>query len=139
MSDVSLAVQKAVIAALRASPALAAVVGSRIYDAPPERLGSALAEGAFVALGNETGAPAIETDADEGFEITLSIEVWARRPSARPTVKRALRAIHDALHNAEPALEDGAVVIMRVIDTRTDPEPDGVTAHGRARLRVLTD
>jgi len=110
-------------------------VGDRVYDRAP---GSATFP--FAHLGPTLGGTEVETQSGEGWETVVTLEVWSRYAPGRKEAADALAAIHAALQNVDLSLSGGfAVVMLRLIDSRIMDEDDGVTTHGVARYRIVTD
>lgn len=134
MADSTLSVQAAVVAALKADAGVGAVVGDRIYDRAP---GSATFP--FVSLGPTLGGTEVETQGGEGWETVVTLDVWSRYAPGRKEAADALAAIHAALQNVDLSLSGFTVVMLRLIDSRLMSDEDGVTTHGVARYRIVTD
>src|SRR4051812_40258662 len=92
MSDPSLEMQAAVVAALKQSGALPAVVGARIYDSVPPN-----ATFPYVSLGDCQVLPD-KADCIDGAELSLQIDVWSRAvgyPEAKTIAKAILAKLDD--------------------------------------------
>ena len=98
MSDFSLELQQAIVAALKADAALVALV-TGIYYQPPHG-----AVKPYVSLGPEDW---VSDDADciQGYEGAVQIDVWSATVG-KPEAKRIANAVQDVLHGAELALDD---------------------------------
>lgn len=104
---VSGALQSAIFAALSGDANLAGLVGSHIYDALPAGDVPAL----YVRLGAETVRDASDASGS-GAAHFIAISVITTNPGFA-TAKAAAGAISDALHDAQLALERGALVSLR--------------------------
>lgn len=122
MSSPSLEMQGAIVARLRASAVLSALVGSRIYDAVPD-------DGVFpyvtVGEGDETSNDA---DCIDGFDLSLDIDVWSRAVGF-PEAKQISDEIRKALKSPDLILPTNALVEFRHRQTRFLRDPDGLTSH----------
>lgn len=131
MPDASLAVQAAIIGALRAAPAVTALVTNRIYDRPsPQAFMPYISSGPEdwqqtdgVGLLSHTGA--------------LQIDVWSVADGMTETARIA-NAVQDALHQKNLTLENGNLVMLLHRVTRYLTEADGQTTHAAMDFRALT-
>lgn len=133
MTEVSLAIQAAVIAALKDSNELTQLVGARVYDRVPES-----ARFPYVSLGPET---VIEDGADDcvtGFEVFTRIDCWSRAVG-RPECKNIAGAVFDALNNAALSVTGYNLLEFRHRLTRYQVDSDGLTQHGIVEFRSLID
>lgn len=129
MTDRTLEVQKAVVAALQGHPGFTAP----IYDRPPQDTAFP-----YVSLGSTLGQPDVETQGSEGFEISMTFDTWSREPG-RAEAADIMRDIYDVLHNSNLSLDAGGVV-MTILDTQQIiPDRDGLTTHGVQRFTFVTD
>ena len=133
MSDSTLALQAAVVAALGADVGVQALVAGRIYD-------RARADVAFpyVSVGPSQAEP-WDTDDTTGWEVFLQLDVWSRERGGAVECRQVMQAIHDALHRAELTVTGHDFVLGRLDSARTLDDPDGVTTHGVMRFRFVTD
>lgn len=136
MSDVSLALQAAIIAALKNASAITAIVGARVYDNVP--IGASFP---YVTYGEDQ---VIEDDADagecqiEGMEVFTSVHAWSRA-LGRVEVKRLGGAIREAIHNTALSVTGFRVHLIEHESTRYLRDPDGITSHGVVLFRALLD
>ena len=88
----ALALQAAVIAALRTDPGVAALVGARVYDEPPQ-------DGAFpyIRYGTDNLAPLRLSGECVDEDIAFSVEVHSRPVAGRVEAKRIAHAVRAAL------------------------------------------
>ena len=122
MASPSLEIQGAIVARLKATAAVTALVDTRVYDSVP-----AGASFPYITLGqgDETSD---DVDCVDGFEIALDIDVWSRAPGF-PEAKRISNEIRKALKNPPLAISDNALVYFNHRQTRTFRDPDGITSH----------
>jgi hypothetical protein len=131
VSDPSLALQKALVAALKTALAGAPVSG-RVFDrAPPD------APFPYVTLGemepNEDGADCID-----GVEIFFDIQVWTETVG-HPQAKAIGSAVKTALHEADLDLEGHALVGLYWRGTFYRREADGLSSSAIVQFRALTE
>lgn len=133
--DASLAVQTAVFARLAGDPALAGLIGGRLFDRRPEsRIFPHVVIGEAETLADDSATRA-------GQVHVLTLHVWSRY-RGRAEAKRILAALSAALHRQVPALAlagDMACVQAIVTYSAAMDDDDGVTTHGVLRLRVVTE
>jgi hypothetical protein len=118
----TLELQGAIVARLKATGAVTALVGSRIYDPVPEG-----ATFPYVSMGP---ADEIQIDADcvDAVEVTFILDAWSRE-SGFVQVSRIADAVRDALHKYVPTLSINALVEINHAITRRFRDPDGKTSH----------
>lgn len=132
--DRSQGVLSAVIATLGADPTLAALVGQRIYEAPPGRAAPPEITLKVVA---STDRGTADTDAQQ---IVLDCDVWDRyllgADFARPRL--IMGHVRRILHMQPLALPDAAFLVLRCTGTQGPfRDPDTVALHGIVTLAVL--
>jgi len=93
-----LALQKALIAVLRANAGVSALVGARVYDEPPQAVTFP-----FVRLGNIDLSPERLSCVDD-HSIAFSVEAHSRPTSGRVEAARIADAIRAALNDQEAAI-----------------------------------
>jgi hypothetical protein len=99
IDDPAWALQRGVIAALKASPALAGFVGGRIYDEPPEN-----AELPYIRLGNIDLSP-LRMDGGTDHVVLFSVEAHSRPEMAgRVEATRIAGLIRKALDDPAPVV-----------------------------------
>lgn len=123
---------KAVYQTLSGDAPLAALVGSRIYDRPPQDVGHP-----FIALGDAFGTP-LQGQGVDGNEVRFAIDVYSRA-QGRVETRRIMAAVRKALDNADLPLEAGALVRCQVFGSREFPDPDGETTRGVVEFEIATD
>ena len=133
MSDPALELQRVLVATLKADPAVTALVGGRVYDAPPPN-----PTFPYITLGEDVVSPQ-RADCYDGSHTTLAVHGWSRAVGY-PEVKRIGAAIRGALHEAPLAMADGQrLVDLALIDNRIMRDPDGLTSHTALTFRALTE
>lgn len=132
--DPSLAIQAAMIAAMRGASAVSALVGARVYDRAPQEVAFP-----YVSLGPMFSNPTLETISGEGWEMTAQIDVWSRAPNGRVEAEQIAVAVGDALHDAALAISGAIPVMVRMVGQRVLPDPDMVTTHVAMSVEIVTD
>jgi hypothetical protein len=122
----ALALQKGLRAALVANTGVAALVGARIYDEPPQNVTFP-----YIRFGDiEPGA--FDTDTIEGALTGISIEAHSRSASGRVEAVRMVEAVRDALHRQEPSVTVAGHTLVELIyqtySVTRDNEGRGYTA-----------
>jgi len=129
----SLAVQKAVIARLRADPGVIAIVGNRIYDNPPPE-----ADFPYLSIGPDQTLPD-RASCYDGSEVILQIDGWSRTPGFQE-VKTIAEAVRAALTDAPLDLSPAYRLVDIALDQlQTLRDPDGLTDHAVISFRALTE
>lgn len=137
MKDATEEVLVAVVAALKGAAALTAQLSegaASIVDRAQEGMAHP-----FVSIGPTYGAPALEIQVGDGFEVVVTIDTWSRYHGGRLEAARIMSAIADALHDAPLSLSTQTLVWGRMGDQRVIEDPDGVTSHGVQRFTFMTD
>lgn len=128
MSDPSAALQKAIVARLKAA---ATTVGSRIYDIVPP---GATFPYISVGEGQSVGRYADCYDASETF---LDLHIWSREPNFGEA-KTILAQVRLSLHDAPLTLDGHTLELIEFRDARSLRDPDGLTSHVAATFRALS-
>lgn len=128
----TLALQKAVVAALLGDAAVTAAVGDRLYDAPPRE-----PVFPYVTIG-ETRVSDWSTGTEEGAEHRLSLQVWSRERGKRQCYE-IMDAIEATLHDAALTLDGHALVNLRFEFAEVGRERDGITWRAAMRFRAVTE
>lgn len=136
MTDPALAVQEAVIAALRLS-SLNAVVNGRIYDSVPATKPGATPTFPYVTFGEAQSLPE-RADCIDGTEHFFTVHAWSRAVGF-PEVKRMAGAIREALHEAEIEVTGYRLIDLALQNTQFMRDPDGLTSHGVMTFRAMLD
>jgi hypothetical protein len=132
MTHPALALQKAVVAALVADAAVGALIGDRIYDAPPRD-----AQFPYLTIGG-TRILDWSTGSDTGAEHRVTLDVWSRERGKRQCYQ-IMEAVEAALHDAALTLDDHALVNLRFESADVDRNRDGITYHAAMRFRAVTE
>jgi hypothetical protein len=133
MSDASLQLQGALVAVLRGSVAVTAIVESRIFDSVPrDASGKATAQFPYVTLGEDQVIPDL-ADCFDGAEHFLTLHAWSRE-RGYPECKRLGAAISDTLGGIELTIADHRVVSLEFDGAQYLRDPDGVIS-----FRALTE
>ncbi|MDX0973537.1 DUF3168 domain-containing protein [Sinorhizobium medicae] len=118
MSSPSYELQVAIVSRLKATAAVTALIGQRVYDSVPP-------DAAFpyvtVGEGDETSD---DVDCVTGFEIALDVDVWSRAVGF-PEAKQISDTVRRALLDPEMTLPANALVYFRHRQTRFIRDPDG--------------
>lgn len=131
MRDPGSELQAAIVAHLRASSALSAKIGARIYDRVPAS--PALP---YISLGPSDAVPFTARCID-GALTTMQIDVWSNAPGSNECRDvTALAANH--LHHASLAVIGHSVSRVFVLSTTIEADPDGVTTRGRITVEINT-
>lgn len=130
--------QQAIVSALRAvllaDPGLAALIGARVYDAPPAR---AAMPALTIRLVGALDASSADTEAQS---LVFDIDVWdlygLGADLSRP--RAVMASLRGLLHMRPLAVPGVAVVACRCTSARgPDRDPDEVTLHGVVTVTVL--
>lgn len=128
MSDPTLAIQGAIVAALNVATAVA---GGRIYDSAP-------AEPSFpyvtVGEGDTVGD---DNSCFDSSEVNIAVHVWSRAVGF-PEAK-GIAALVRARCKAEFTISGFKVVNAEFVTTRYLRDPDGLTSHAVVEFRYLVD
>jgi hypothetical protein len=128
----SLELQGAIVERLKAYPALASLVGSRVYDhVPPDVVFP------YVSWGPEQTV-SDDSDCITAFEISIQLDAWSRTVGLSE-VKRIAEAVRAALHDHDLVLTENALVSIQHRQTRNLRDPDGQTMHAVIDLVALIE
>jgi hypothetical protein len=127
MANSELEIQGAIVARLKADPAVTALVNGRIYDAP-----AANATFPYVSIGP---VDSVDDDADciTGLIVAQQIDCWSRYAGGGTVeVKKMADAVRAALHNREGdmPLSTNGMAYFQHRNSRIVRDPDGLTSHG---------
>lgn len=126
--------QKLIFETLGASASVGALVGARVYDNVP-----AAPTFPYISFG-----PTQEIEDDEecvdGEEHIFQIDVWDRSQGRLVNAKRICAAVKAALHDADLEIPDPyALSFIRVRETRSFLDEDGITAHGVVNVAAMVE
>lgn len=131
--DPDLELQGVIIAALKADPVVASLVGDRVFDTvTPD------ADFPYITYGPTSS---VEDDADciTGHDLAIQINTWSREVGY-PEAKRINDAIRACLHNSETVtLAQNALVYLQHRQTQTQRDPDGITSHGILQFEAFIE
>ncbi|WP_273785607.1 DUF3168 domain-containing protein [Brucella intermedia] len=131
--SVSVALQDLIIATLKASPAVMALVADRIWDEPP-----ANPEFPYISMGPDSFSTA-DADCIDMREQTVQIDCWTRANGRKWPCKQIVDAVVGALRHLDGDLSDGALVDSEIRIARVLDDQDGITAHGVVQLIVIIE
>lgn len=130
--DVSIPIQQAVVAALKESTAVTALVDARVFDdVPPD------AAFPYVCL---TGWQHVPEDVDcyDVSEYFFDVQCFSRRVG-RLEVGFVARAVRSALHHKEITVGSGDIASVSHRSTHYFTEPDGLTQRAILNFIVTSD
>lgn len=134
MSEPSLALQRALFAALAATAPLTALIGQRIYDRVP-----ASSIFPYIRFGGDQITSENQDCVTEAVEVTTQIDVFSRAPG-KVELKTISGIVFRALNNRALDLGDEYELLSLQHDsTRTLDDPDGLTTHAILTFRALID
>lgn len=130
--DAQLELQKAVVTALKGDATLTAIVpASRITDCPAESIALPYVD-VGEAEGRDWGAKSFV-----GMDHYLTLHVWSKKRGKKECFD-IISAIHDVLHEQQLSVTGHALVILRFSESRVFRDADGLTYHGTAEFRAIT-
>lgn len=133
MPSSSLALQSAITGALTSSAPLVALLGAaRVFDQAPSP-----APYPYVTLG-QTISRTDDADLVPSETHTVTLHVWSRA-RGRTESHAIIAAIRDVLHDKPLTLADYKLINLRSEFSEARRDPDGVTFHGIARFRAVTE
>ena len=132
MTHPSLALQKAVYAALAGDAVLGGLVDDRIFDAPPRNVPFP-----YVSFGNAQGND-WSTGTETGTEHRVVLDVWSRH-RGKAECWAIAEAVTMVLDDAALTLDGHALVNLRLETAETGRDADGLTWHGVVRFRAVTE
>jgi hypothetical protein len=132
VANVELEIQGAIVARLKADPAVTALINGRVYDQPPKD-----AVFPYVTIGP---VDSVDDSADciTGLLVAQQIDCWSRAVGF-PEVKRLADAVRASLHDADVSLTVNALVLIRCRQTQTLRDPDGLTSHAVLAIEALIE
>jgi hypothetical protein len=117
-----LALQGAIIAALRASEVVEDMVGGRVYDQPPTN-----ATYPYISI-NSTTEQVELAECLDGTEVSILLDAWSRA-TGRPEVLKIANAVRSVLHLQEFDVNGFHLVEMRYVSCNVMMDVDGLTHH----------
>lgn len=132
MSEATLPLQAAVVAALKAHAPLTAIVGVKVYDRVPANTAPP-----YVTV---TGWQEIEdgTDCMDASEVFFDVQCFSTAVG-RPEAARIAGAVKDALHRLTPATAGWANTEISYRGTQYFTETDGTTTRAVVNFQALAD
>ncbi|MGY6251611.1 DUF3168 domain-containing protein [Bosea thiooxidans] len=132
MSEATLPLQAAVVAALKAHAPLTALVGAKVYDRVP-----ANTVPPYVTI---TGWQEIEdgTDCMDASEVFFDVQCFSAAVG-RPEAARIAGAVKDALHRLAPATAGCGDTEILYRGTQYFTESDNATTRAVVNFHALTD
>lgn len=118
--------------ALLADEGVGALLGARLYDAPP--LDPVFP---YLTLGRLESRP-VDTSESAAIEHAVTLHVWSRY-GGRAEALDCIGALRGALHDSALNIEGRRLVLLYVVFTDVFRSGDGRTTHGVLRLRALTE
>lgn len=131
MSDPTLEIQRTFVAALKAEPSLAAIVGTKVYDRVPDNEPMP-----YVKIG-EIQVLDDGYDCGDGTEVFVDVHAWSDTYGS-VECKQMTAAVRGALHDVDLSAV-GYNLYVRHTQTRVLADPDGESTHGVVTFRVLAD
>lgn len=131
MPNAALNLQGAIIARLRADSAIAAIVGTKVYDTPETNTFPRITLG-------EDQVTFSRADCYLGEDVSITIHAWSRSVGF-PEVKRLASAIQAALHEADLTLDGYRLVDLSIDDIRFMRDSDGLSSHAVLNFTALTE
>ena len=122
-----------IIATLKADTSVAAKVGKRVYDYPPEGVAYP-----YISIGAMDAVP-VDADCIMAREETVQVDIWHRDQGRKWKLAETMDAVKDALHEAEAASTSHGLVECRVVLMRRFMDPDGLTAHGVVQVTATME
>ncbi|EJC75562.1 hypothetical protein Rleg10DRAFT_5804 [Rhizobium leguminosarum bv. trifolii WSM2012] len=122
MASPDLELQGVIVSRLKADATLATLIGSRVYDQPPES-----ATFPYFTIGE---AQFLRDDATcvSGGQIYLTMHAWSRAVGF-PEIKRVADAVVESLHLAALTLPTNHLISINHRQTRVFRDADGLTSH----------
>lgn len=133
MSDPSLALQGAIVARLKGSPPLVALIADRVFD--EVKAGAAFP---YLTIG-DCQVIGDDDECSETSEVTFQIHAWSRSPAdtGYPKIKSILSAVRTAMR-APLTLDGFDLLSQEFTQTQFLREPDGgLTRHAVIEFRFI--
>lgn len=135
------ALQKAIVAALRADAGLLALTGNRKAGTAEARVFDRVEPDTALPYVNIGEIQAVDDGAEclDGIEVFVTIHVWSGKVGAIEA-RRMIAAVRDALHEQAITLEEPyALLEIQHRDSRTFPDADPSITHGVLTIRALIE
>ncbi|WP_441268682.1 DUF3168 domain-containing protein [Bradyrhizobium sp. 215_C5_N1_1] len=131
-TDPAADLRAALEAKLKATPALTALIGDRIYDRVPAKPDYPL-----VTIGNMQVIPE-SADGVDAAETSVTIHVWDQFKQADKS-RKVGGVVVSALHEEELRTVDSGTQSVLLESASYLRDPDGVTNHAVLTFSILTD
>lgn len=143
MNDASLELMMAAVGRLRATPAIVAYVGTRIYDrVPASATGQWTATFPFISNGPTTSVPD-DYDCVRGEEITIQFDVWTSGTSGEAydsiQGRKIANLVKRALHDVDLTLASNPLVTLQHVMTRQVGDPNPAIHHFAVMFRATVE
>lgn len=132
LTDPTLDIQGAIVAALKADGVLPSVVGGRVYDAPPNS-----PQFPYITIGDGSLSPELGEQTDAA-ETIMQIDVWSRAVGY-PEARQISKAIIAALHDDDLTVPNQRNVSILLQTANYLRDPDGLTRRAALTFQILTD
>jgi hypothetical protein len=132
MTSAAWALQAAMFAVLTADSGVTALLGGRIYDAPPQRT-----QFPYLTFA-QSSVRDWSTGSDGGEEHTVTFHVWSREGGRREALA-VIDAVRGVLHDAALTLAGHRLVNLRHETSDVRRDTSGELFHGIARFRAVTE
>ena len=129
----ALALQKALVLALKADADVSALVSTRVYDEPPESVTYP-----YVRIGGIEPSP-VRTDGKSASEVTFGIEAHSRPASGRVECTRIAEAVVAALNETSLVVTGFTTVMVHWVTQTVARDSDGQSYSGTIVFRTLLD
>lgn len=139
MSEPSLALQGAIVTALKASASVSALIAARVYDRVPKPVPPATEPiFPYVTLGDDETLADHAECLEGSVEVTATIDVWSRT-IGKVEAKAIAGAVVTALNGQALSLTGYRLVLIEHQSSRHLDDPDGLTSHSVVTFRALID
>lgn len=129
--DPTLELVGAIIARLRASSAVSAIVSDRVHDSPPPDYPYP-----HISIG-PSSYQSDDADCLISGEVMVQIDAWSKQGLTKSEVRRMADAIRAALRDWHPTLTTNALVTLE--HWRTDYLRDGEVQHASVRFNAIIE
>lgn len=135
MSDPALALQGALVAALKAAAPVTALIGQRVYDHVPPN-----SQFPYVTVGDDQTLADHAECLEGSVEIHTNLHVWSRPAiPGKVEAKQIAGALVTLLNMAALTLSGYVLVLIEHETSHHLDDPDGITAHSVVTFRALID
>lgn len=137
-TEPTLALQKAIVAALKGNVPVTALIAQRVYDRVPDPAGLTFP---YVRVGEDEDVPEL-AECIDGSEVYATIHAFSRPerpPLGKTEVKRVAGAVKYVLHAADLTLDENRLVLIEHYGTVFRTDPDGLTEHAIITFLARTE